>query len=54
MRSWRFLEKAYRDVTGDVINQPFTVGAATFARAMPNTVAFGPIFSGTGGNVPLA
>ena len=38
------LEKAYRDVTGDVINQPFTVGAATFARAMPNTVAFGPIF----------
>ena len=38
------LEKAYRDVTGDDVNQPFTVGAATFARTMPNTVAFGPIF----------
>ena len=38
------LEKAYREVTGDCINQPFTVGAATFARTMPNTVAFGPIF----------
>ena len=38
------LEKAYREVTGDRINQPFTVGAATFARTMPNTVAFGPIF----------
>lgn len=38
------LEKAYREVTGDCVNQPFTVGAATFARTMPNTVAFGPIF----------
>ena len=38
------LEKAYRDVTHDCANEPFTVGAATFARTMPNTVAFGPIF----------
>lgn len=38
------LEKAYRQVTGDYVNRPFTVGAATFARTMPNTVAFGPIF----------
>lgn len=40
------LEKAYREVTGDTVNEPFTVGAATFARTMPNTVAFGPIFPG--------
>ena len=40
------LEKAYRDVTGDMKSEPFTVGAATFARTMRNTVAFGPIFPG--------
>lgn len=40
------LEKAYRDVTGDMESEPFTVGAATFARTMRNTVAFGPIFPG--------
>lgn len=40
------LEKAYCDVTGDMESEPFTVGAATFARTMRNTVAFGPIFPG--------
>ena len=40
------LERAYRDVTGDRESEPFTVGAATFARTMRNTVAFGPIFLG--------
>lgn len=42
----RLMEQAYRTVTGDSVNQPFTVGAASYARAMKNTVAFGPIFPG--------
>lgn len=42
----KLLEEAYREVTEDQISQPFTVGAASYARAMKNTVAFGPIFPG--------
>lgn len=40
------LEEAYRKVTGDTENDPFCVGAASYARCLDNTVAFGPIFPG--------
>ncbi|MBO5218945.1 MAG: Sapep family Mn(2+)-dependent dipeptidase [Clostridia bacterium] len=33
----------YRDVTGDDA-EPFVMGGGTYARAMPNIVAFGPMF----------
>lgn len=42
-----FLEallSAYRQVTGDHKSQPFAIGGATYARALPNAVAFGPLF----------
>ena len=36
---------AYRDVTGDD-TPPVTIGGATYARALPCAVAFGPVFPG--------
>ncbi|MBR6473716.1 MAG: dipeptidase PepV [Firmicutes bacterium] len=36
----------YRKYTGQTDAQPITMGGATYARAVPNTVAFGPIFPG--------
>lgn len=36
----------YRSVTGDTESQPQTSGGATYARAMPNCVAFGAVFPG--------
>ncbi|HWQ84393.1 MAG TPA: Sapep family Mn(2+)-dependent dipeptidase, partial [Anaerolineales bacterium] len=38
------LLQVYREVTGDYESQPFTAGGATYARAMPNCVAFGAVF----------
>lgn len=35
---------SYIEVTGDVNAQPQTIGGATYARAIPNTLAFGPVF----------
>lgn len=35
----------YRDVTGDMA-EPFTIGGGTYAREIPNAVAFGPLFPG--------
>ena len=35
------LMHAYQDVSGDVVSQPISSGGATYARAMPNVVAFG-------------
>lgn len=35
----------YRDYTGDS-SDPLTMGGGTYARAMPNVVAFGPLFPG--------
>ncbi len=35
----------YRDYTGDD-SEPLTMGGGTYARAMPNVVAFGPLFPG--------
>ena len=36
----------YRKYTGQEDAQPITMGGATYARAVPNTVAFGPVFPG--------
>lgn len=35
---------AYAQVTGDHENKGFAIGGATYARALPNAVAFGPLF----------
>ena len=40
------LLQIYRQVTGDTETQPYTAGGATYARAMPNCVAFGAVFPG--------
>ncbi|KNF07482.1 dipeptidase [Gottschalkia purinilytica] len=40
------LMKVYRDETGDVETEPITIGGGTYARAMDNAVAFGPLFPG--------
>lgn len=40
------LLKSYRSVTKDILSQPLKIGGATYARAIPNTVAFGPLFPG--------
>lgn len=38
------LMDVYRDVTGDVTSQPITIGGGTYARSVPNAVAFGALF----------
>ncbi|MEG1255617.1 dipeptidase PepV [Clostridium sp.] len=38
------LMKTYRDVTGDKVNEPYVTSEDTYARAMSNTVSFGPVF----------
>lgn len=38
------LLKAYRDVTGDKESEPYTMAEKSFARAISNTIAFGPVF----------
>mgnify|MGYP002420593905 CR=1 FL=1 len=40
------LYKAYTDVTGDTEHKPMVIGGGTYAKAIPNIVAFGPIFPG--------
>lgn len=39
------LSKVYADLTGHEV-APFAIGGATYARAVPNAVAFGPLFAG--------
>ncbi|AOT68815.1 dipeptidase PepV [Geosporobacter ferrireducens] len=39
------LMKVYREITGDQA-EPITIGGGTYARAMENAVAFGPLFPG--------
>ena len=39
------LMQVYRDFTGDLA-EPITIGGGTYARAMENAVAFGPLFPG--------
>lgn len=38
------LMDVYRNVTGDTEHDAFTIGGATYARAIPNAAAFGPLF----------
>ncbi len=40
------LLQVYRQVTGDEEAQPLAIGGGTYARAMPNCVAYGPNFPG--------
>lgn len=40
------LMNVYREQTGDVDSKPITIGGGTYARAMNNAVAFGPMFPG--------
>lgn len=38
------LMEAYREVTGDMENDMFAIGGATYARSIPNAISFGPLF----------
>ena len=38
------LMEVYRKETGDTQSEPITIGGGTYARAMKNAVAFGPVF----------
>lgn len=40
------LMKVYKEQTGDIDSEPITIGGGTYARAMDNAVAFGPLFPG--------
>lgn len=42
------LMKVYKEQTGDLDSEPITIGGGTYARAMDNAVAFGPMFPGQG------
>ena len=41
----RKLIHAFRAVTG-IMDEPTVIGGGTYARAMPNIVAFGPVIPG--------
>jgi succinyl-diaminopimelate desuccinylase len=41
------LMDVYRDVTGDNTAEPITIGGGTYARSVPNAVAFGALFEGS-------
>jgi len=40
------LMKVYQEQTGDYGTEPLVIGGGTYARAMKNAVAFGPVFPG--------
>lgn len=40
------LMESYKNYTGDTEAKPLVIGGATYARAVPNTVAFGPVMPG--------
>ena len=40
------LIKVYKEQTGEMDSEPVTIGGGTYARAMDNAVAFGPMFPG--------
>lgn len=40
------LMKVYGEITGDLGSKPIIIGGGTYARAMKNIVAFGPVFPG--------
>ena len=41
------LTSVYQKYTNDTKNKPFSIGGGTFARSMPNVVAFGAHFPNT-------
>lgn len=45
------LHQAYVDVTGDHQRKPQAIGGGTYAKAMPNCVAFGPEFPNENNNI---
>ena len=45
------LLSVYQEHTGDTNSKPFSIGGGTFARAMPNVVAFGAHFLNTPTNI---
>jgi succinyl-diaminopimelate desuccinylase len=42
----RTLMRVYREVSGDAVSEPISSGGATYARAVPNCVAFGALLPG--------
>jgi len=40
------LMKVYKDCTGDMDSKPKSIGGGTYAKMLPNVLAFGPIFPG--------
>ncbi len=40
----KILHDTYREVSGDDESEKLAIGGATYARALPNTIAFGPVF----------
>lgn len=42
----KVLMDTYKQYTGDKDAEPIAIGGATYARAVPNTVAFGPVMPG--------
>lgn len=40
------LMKVYQEETGDMDSQPLAIGGGTYAKLLPNMVAFGPVFPG--------
>ena len=47
------LHSAYIEVTGDTLNQPFTIGGGTYAREFRNVVAFGPEFQNSQNSIHM-
>lgn len=43
------LMQVYREKTGDLESKPIVIGGGTYARAIENAVAFGPLFPGQPG-----
>lgn len=43
----RTLLRVYREETGDFASEPATMGGGTYARAIPNAVAFGAVLPGS-------
>ncbi|MDR0357571.1 MAG: dipeptidase PepV [Clostridiales Family XIII bacterium] len=48
------LMDVYRENTGDTRSRPLVIGGGTYARAVPNAVAFGPQFPGESGRIHQA
>ncbi len=46
----RTLSAIYRDITGNP-GDPVAIGGGTYARRLPNIVAFGPYFPGKANNI---